>query len=111
VDGDLRLPESAAIMGYLCDKFSLPDAWHPSSSSSSTGQLAVQQQQRRAVYESAVHWQHLNMRLGCMKLVFHTVIGERGSGIAQCALPSTTQRSGTLHAAGLLEAGVPHCGR
>jgi glutathione S-transferase len=68
VDGDLRLPESAAIMACLCDKYNLPDAWHPSSSSSSSS---------RAVYESAVHWQHLNMRLGCMKLVFHTVIGKR----------------------------------
>jgi glutathione S-transferase len=81
VDGDLRLPESAAIMAYLCDKFNLPEAWHPSSSSSSS-QLAVQQQQRRAVYESAVHWQHLNMRLGCMKLVFHTVIGESSSTVS-----------------------------
>ncbi|KAF6257906.1 thioredoxin-like protein [Scenedesmus sp. NREL 46B-D3] len=80
VDGDLRLPESAAIMAHLCDKYSLPDAWHPSSSSSSSssssGQLAAHQQ-RRAVYESAVHWQHLNMRLGCMRLVFHTIIGPR----------------------------------
>uniref|UniRef100_A0A383VA58 Glutathione transferase n=1 Tax=Tetradesmus obliquus TaxID=3088 RepID=A0A383VA58_TETOB len=81
VDGDLRLPESAAIMAYLCDKYSLPDNWHPGSSSSSSDQAAAhqqqQEQQRRAVYESAVHWQHLNIRAGCMRLVFHTVIGPR----------------------------------
>jgi hypothetical protein len=67
-------------MAYLADKYNVPDAWHPSSSSSSSsggGQVATQQQlQRRAVYESAVHWQHLTMRAGCMRLVFHTVIGE-----------------------------------
>jgi hypothetical protein len=77
-------------MAYLADKYNLPENWHPSSSSSS-GQAAAQQQlQCRAVYESAVHWQHLTMRGGCMRLVFHTVIGERlvVSVASCCCIPA-----------------------
>jgi hypothetical protein len=79
VDGDLHLPESAAIMAYLAEKYKTPQHWHPtgssSSSSSSSGSTDDMSAMYKAVYMAAVHWQHLNMRHGCMSYVFSTVIG------------------------------------
>eukprot|EP00878_Enallax_costatus_P002891 GHUV01003085.1.p1 GENE.GHUV01003085.1~~GHUV01003085.1.p1 ORF type:complete len:246 (+),score=79.06 GHUV01003085.1:184-921(+) len=70
-DGDLQLPESVAIMSYLADLYHIPQHWHPTSSSSSATL------KDKAMYMAAAHWYHSTIRLGCMKLVFHTVIGPR----------------------------------
>lgn len=76
VDGDLRVPESAAIMGYLADLYQLPHQWHPpTAAATSTGKDREAALQRRAVFDAAVHWQHLTVRRGCMTYAFATVIG------------------------------------
>jgi hypothetical protein len=78
VDGDLRLPESGAIMGYLADLYQLPQQWHPpTAAATSTGKGREAALQRRALFDAAVHWQHLTVRRGCMTYAFATVIGAK----------------------------------
>jgi glutathione S-transferase len=69
VDGDLHLPESAAIMAYLAEKYNTPQHWHP------TGHGDEMSAKHKAMYMAAVHWQHMTVRYGCTRYVFHTVIG------------------------------------
>lgn len=64
----LRLPESAAILCYLAEKYHAPDHWYPS---------AKLYPSLRAEVNSALHWWHSNIRAGCARLVFHTVIAPR----------------------------------
>eukprot|EP00879_Flechtneria_rotunda_P017721 GHRR01018577.1.p1 GENE.GHRR01018577.1~~GHRR01018577.1.p1 ORF type:complete len:194 (+),score=29.95 GHRR01018577.1:422-1003(+) len=77
VDGDLRLPESAAIMEYLCEIYNVPRSWCPLPTAAPHSTIASHLAKHRAAYLSAVHWQHLTVRAGCMRLVFHTVLGPR----------------------------------
>lgn len=67
VDGDLHLPESSAILLYLCRKFSnlIPSYWYPTTDP------------HRALADSALHWQHTTVRLGSMKLVFNRVLAPK----------------------------------
>lgn len=63
VDGELRLPESVAIMGYLAELYQLPAQWHPpTAAAGSTGRDREAALQRRAVFDAAVNWQHLTIR-------------------------------------------------
>eukprot|EP00198_Chlamydomonas_reinhardtii_P011603 XP_001700940.1 predicted protein [Chlamydomonas reinhardtii] len=64
----LRLPESAAIMSYLADRFPgrVAEHWFPRSD------LA-----HRARVEAALHWYQGNIRAGAAKLSFHKVIAKR----------------------------------
>lgn len=64
----LHLPESAAILCYMADKYKIAEHWLPSASLYPS---------LRATVNSAIHWWHPNIRAGCMRLVFHTVIGPR----------------------------------
>lgn len=84
MDGEVRLPESAAIMAYLAALYQLPEQWHPATAaSSSTGKEREAALQRRATFDAATHWQHLTVRRGCMTYAFATVIGgwaELGAG-------------------------------
>lgn len=81
VDGDLKLPESVAIMTYLAAAYNLPEHWNPptrpTATGTGTGSSGSQRQllQRRAVFDAAVNWQHLTIRRGCMTYAFATVIG------------------------------------
>lgn len=78
VDGDFKLPESTAIMGYLAELYQLPQQWHPpTATATSTGHDREAALQRRATFDAATHWQHLTMRRGCMTYAFATVIGAR----------------------------------
>jgi glutathione S-transferase len=65
VDGDLALPESAAILSYLAAKYHTPAHWCPPSS----------QLKQRALFDAAMAWWHGTIRAGSMALVFHRVIG------------------------------------
>jgi glutathione S-transferase len=63
VDGDLRLPESVAIMGYLAELYQLPAQWHPpTAAAGSTGRDREAALKRRALFDAAVNWQHLTIR-------------------------------------------------
>jgi glutathione S-transferase len=85
--GELKLPESVAIMTYIADTYGLPTGqWHPaadpaaSANSSSSSAAAGPREAalaRSARFNAATHWQHLTVRRGCMTLAFSTVIGER----------------------------------
>jgi glutathione S-transferase len=65
---DLHLPESAAILEYLADRYRVAEHWLPSQELYPS---------LRATVMSGVHWWHSNIRAGCARLVFHTVIGPR----------------------------------
>lgn len=61
-DGSLRLPESAAILCYLAQKYSVAEHWYPRDLTS------------RAVVNSAMHWQHTTLRSGERAIVYNKVI-------------------------------------
>ncbi|KAG2445094.1 hypothetical protein HYH02_008961 [Chlamydomonas schloesseri] len=64
----LRLPESAAIMCYLADRFpgSVSEHWYPRAD-----------KVHRARVEAALHWYQGNIRAGAAKLSFHKVVAQR----------------------------------
>ncbi|KAG2430815.1 hypothetical protein HXX76_009791 [Chlamydomonas incerta] len=64
----LRLPESAAIMGYLADRFpgQVAEHWYPRAD-----------KVHRARVEAALHWYQGNIRAGAAKLSFHKVVAKR----------------------------------
>jgi len=64
VDGDLKLPESPAILCYLSAKYSCPSHWCPPTSDLKA----------RAVFDSALSWYHTTIRVGNMQLVFNKVL-------------------------------------
>lgn len=78
VDGDVHIPESAAIMAYLAELYQLPEQWHPHTPASSTGREREGALRKRALFDAATHWQHLTIRRGCMTYAFATVIGTAG---------------------------------
>ncbi|QDZ21726.1 glutathione S-transferase [Chloropicon primus] len=63
---DFRLPESCAILRHLCERFSLSD-WYPSAG-------GVEQLEKQAYVDSALHWYHSTLRKGCGGLTFHKVV-------------------------------------
>lgn len=80
LDGEVGLPESAAIMAYLSELYQLPEQWHPATAaSSSTGRDREGALRKRALFDAATHWQHLTIRRGCMTYAFATVIGGWGA--------------------------------
>jgi glutathione S-transferase len=62
----LRLPESAAILTYLAGKYSTPQHWYPTSNRESQARV-----------DAALHWYHSNIRAGCARLVFNTVLAPK----------------------------------
>lgn len=64
----LGLPESGAILSYLANRYHTPQHWLPSASLYAS---------RRAAVESGMHWYHSNIRAGCARLVFNTVLAPR----------------------------------
>uniref|UniRef100_A0A7R9V2W7 Glutathione transferase n=1 Tax=Chlamydomonas euryale TaxID=1486919 RepID=A0A7R9V2W7_9CHLO len=66
-DGELALPESAAILVYLAQKYGAPHHWYPPRKDS----------QACAMADAALHWYHSNIRAGAARLVFNTVIAKR----------------------------------
>ncbi|GAX72554.1 hypothetical protein CEUSTIGMA_g10.t1 [Chlamydomonas eustigma] len=61
----LQLPESAAILMYLAKRYSTPKHWYPSDSV------------KQAKVDAALHWYHSNIRAGCARLVFNTVLAPK----------------------------------
>jgi hypothetical protein len=61
-DGDLCLPESSAIMQYMCSTRSLEDHWYPSNV------------RDRALINAAMAWHASSLRIGSMLTVWNRAI-------------------------------------
>ncbi len=51
--------DSAAIMKYLAQKYSIPDHWYPSDL------------EKRAKINEYLDWHHQNLRVGAAHTIFH----------------------------------------
>jgi glutathione S-transferase len=66
-----RLPESCAILKYLCQTFQLPHQWYPSDHATLDTKARLEKQ---AYVDSALHWYHSTLRAGCGGITFHKVV-------------------------------------
>lgn len=58
----IRLPESSAIMKFVCDTYGLPDHWYP------------RDPYRRAMIDAAMAWHASTLRIGSMIVVFNRAL-------------------------------------
>lgn len=80
VDGDLKLPESPAILLHLANKYAVPDHWAPrwppaGAAGDGDGTSAAAAAARAARFHSALAWQASTLRGAAMTLLFHRAVG------------------------------------
>jgi glutathione S-transferase len=69
-EGDWVLPESCAILRYLCNSRRVDDAWYPV------------RPRDRARIDAALDWHHATLRRGAAALVFARVFAGNNAEVA-----------------------------